>query len=127
MQAALGNHIRPDWDSWPTRLRGGIESRKLTQRRFAALVGVSPQTVTNWLSGSQISTDHLPAVADVLRLTIEELLLGSRGTEAPRASHEAIEITEAFAQLADELEPLERAVPDLLRVLDEAKRFVSEQ
>jgi transcriptional regulator with XRE-family HTH domain len=112
----------PDWEHVAAKVRQRLIARHLSQREFARIVGVTPQTVTNWLGGGQINSDRLPAVAATLRISIDELL----GASAAAQDHEAMQIASSLGKLAADLEPLKQAAPDLIELLTAARRYVGE-
>lgn len=56
------------------RIRELMEVRGLTGRQVAEALGVAPSAVSKWVSGQGVPrADKLPALADVLCCTIDEL------------------------------------------------------
>lgn len=71
-------------------LEGELRSRGLTQTKFAAYIGRPSQTVNAWINdGRQPRTEHVPDIARVLHLPLDEVL-----------------------RLAGHLPPLEYELPD---------------
>lgn len=57
------------------------QMRNLDQRQFGYLIGVSPDTVSNWrCHRSKSYTKYLPQIADVLNTTIEYIVSGDRSS-----------------------------------------------
>jgi transcriptional regulator with XRE-family HTH domain len=128
----------------PTRLRAGMGRKGLSQRAFAAKAGVQVQSVTNWLNGKRISTDRLPAIAEALGMSLDELLghappppsgpspqaratpMPESADQLPLAQHDAAtRIAQDLAQLGPGLDKLEaELLPDLLRILRNAQSYV---
>lgn len=69
-------------------------NRGLTQETLAELLGVSPQTISRWESGTSYpDMELLPSIANLFSITADELL----GVEAIRAEHDLRRIfTEAI-------------------------------
>ena len=61
----------------------------LSQERLAELVGVSRQAVSKWEVGDALpDTDRLLPLARVLEITVDELLSGELGRQAPASEPE---------------------------------------
>ena len=57
------------------------QMKNLDQRQFGYLIGVSPDTVSNWrCHRSKSYTKYLPQIADVLNTTIEYIVSGDRSS-----------------------------------------------
>ena len=55
-----------------------LDSMGMEQKKFASLIGVSPQKVSEWKSGKAKSyTKRIPQIADALDTTVEYLLTGN--------------------------------------------------
>lgn len=56
-------------------LRDGIAERKWRPRHFAKRIGVSPSTVSRWLSGERVpDKKHIRRISDLLDIPVEQLL-----------------------------------------------------
>ena len=57
------------------------QMKNLDKRQFGYLIGVSPDTVSNWrCHRSKSYTKYLPQIADVLNTTLEYLVSGDRSS-----------------------------------------------
>ena len=85
-----------------------LDAMGMEQKKFASLVGVSPQKVSEWKSGKAKSyTKRIPQIADALGTTTEYLLTGN-GPKQKRAVSESDTISEddikaAFFEGAEDL------------------------
>lgn len=127
---------------FPAVLRATLERRGLSSAELAERVSVSRNTVTNWTKGTyRPDHEHSKRIAMVLGLTIDELhgrtgAPSRRGHRPPRtttsaavADQEARGIVRRLAALGLEeaLERIQRASPDLLRVLAEARAHAARE
>ena len=56
-------------------IRDGIAARKWRPRHFAKRVGVSPSTVSRWLSGERVpDKKHIRRISALLDIPVEQLL-----------------------------------------------------
>ena len=60
-------------NTFSTNLRALRKKRGITQEQLADAVGISPQAVSKWETSSYPDAQLLPAVADYLGVTIDEL------------------------------------------------------
>jgi transcriptional regulator with XRE-family HTH domain len=116
-------------------LRELIAERRMEHQELAALVGVSPNSVSNWVSGRfQPGRKRLLQLADVFELTVDELCGGPPGrTRKPSAGHrgggETAELSDAIVRRLADLnpEPVATAASvfgaDLMAVLREAQEY----
>ena len=85
-----------------------LKATGMEQKKFASLVGVSPQKVSEWKSGKAKSyTKRIPQIAEALGTTTEYLLTGN-GPKQKRAVSESDTISEddikaAFFEGAEDL------------------------
>jgi transcriptional regulator with XRE-family HTH domain len=112
----------------------------LSRSELAKRVGVSQNTVTSWTTG-RYTPGHrnLSSIATVLGMTLDQLhgVHVSRMPSPPTGPRPAGDIEPAEAQrlvaeiasidLAASLQALQRATPDLMRVLARARALASKQ
>lgn len=65
-------------DSCVERILEAISSLGIDQKSFAQMIGVRPQTITDWKNGKTLSYKrYIEKIAEVLDTTTEYLLTGS--------------------------------------------------
>lgn len=100
-----------EWNAIRDRIFQLLESEPISQKEFAKIVEVSPQTITDWKKGKSRSyMQKLPIIAYALRSTTEWLFLG-RG---PKSQLEKTRET-AREHLLKELEPSTPAPKETLQ------------
>jgi transcriptional regulator with XRE-family HTH domain len=116
-------------------LRELLAERRMERQELAKLVGVSPNSVSNWVSGRfQPGRKHLLQLAVVFDLTVDELCGGapSRATKAgvgDRIDGDTTELSDAIVRRLAGLnpEPVAAAASafgsDLMTVLREAQEY----
>jgi hypothetical protein len=113
-----------DWEGLPARLRRAMATRTVSHRRFADKAGVSPQAATKWLQGGRIAPERWAAVAAALNLTVPELLGLPEQAPQQHAGDRSTEAEVLLGRLAAlAAQPFDRAVPDLMLVLRDARRL----
>lgn len=99
-----------------------LDSMGMEQKKFASLIGVSPQKVSEWKSGKAKSyTKRIPQIADALDTTVEYLLTGKKEpapTNGDGLSPAKRKLLEAVDDLTDE------QCEKLLGIVLEAKRLL---
>lgn len=59
-----------------------LKEKKIDQKDFASMIGVSEDTVSNWKRGkSESYSKYLPQIADALGTSVEYLLTGTHHTD----------------------------------------------
>jgi transcriptional regulator with XRE-family HTH domain len=82
-----------------------LQDHSIRRSEFAAEVGVSTQTVSNWLRGRDFPSDvHVPKLARALRISEQEVILATA-----RGRREKTEV----ASMRDEVKTLRREVKEL--------------
>ncbi len=116
-----------DWSGLEGRIRAAMELHHLSHRRFAGAAGVSLPAVAKWLNGGRIAPQRWVSVANALHLSVPELLGTNVSYPAvpPKTDPEAAVLLRELAALS--AEPFDRAVPDLMRVLQAAQKYVESQ
>ena len=65
-------------DSCVERILEAVSSLGIDQKSFAQMIGVRPQTITDWKNGKTISYKrHIEKIAEALDTTTEYLLTGN--------------------------------------------------
>jgi transcriptional regulator with XRE-family HTH domain len=106
------------------RLREALQTRGVTNHELALRVGVSDNTVSSWVRGTfHPRYPHLVEIADALEMEIADVGRDARSSE-PAVAADAIVDRLASLDLEPAIEALNDAVPDLLRVLQDARRHV---
>jgi transcriptional regulator with XRE-family HTH domain len=101
------------------RLRDALTARGQTGKALAQAVGVSENTVSNWLAGHHLPNHaHAVAVARHLQVDLDSLIGGGPGA----TGIDPLVRDLAALGLDEQLRALAAATPDLLRVLEEARR-----
>jgi transcriptional regulator with XRE-family HTH domain len=117
-------------------LREALDRRGFSHARFAGVVDVSENTVSSWVTGRyRPGHKNLVRIAAALEMSLDELheqrVPAPAVTTAIARSRDDVarEIVEQLAQLDVDarLEQLQRATPNLLRLLAEARRHVDER
>jgi transcriptional regulator with XRE-family HTH domain len=80
------------------RLSELMQSSGMTKYRLSKLAGCSATTVTNWLSGKEITPTYLQRVSEIFNVTTD-FLLGSEQKEKPDLSEEEAELNEYLEEL----------------------------
>jgi transcriptional regulator with XRE-family HTH domain len=114
-----------DWDGLPSRIRRGMRQQGLSYRVLASEVGVSPQTITNWLNGGRIQIGHVSRLAKALGMTTDEVLRGPdlQLGKLPASSDECERAIDLLGRLASLRNELEKSVPQLMDVLRDAEEL----
>jgi transcriptional regulator with XRE-family HTH domain len=63
------------------RIRGLMKEKNLTIHKLAGLMKVSPASVQNWRDGQVPTVTHLQALADLLRVKMDEMLVNIEPVE----------------------------------------------
>ncbi|MBM6722236.1 helix-turn-helix domain-containing protein [Pseudoflavonifractor phocaeensis] len=72
------------------RIFFALESEEISQKEFSALLGISPQTITDWKKGKSHSYyQKLPLIADALNVNLNWLVDGMGEKSPPQKSHQA--------------------------------------
>lgn len=95
-------------DSCVERIIEAISSLGIDQKSFAQVIGVRPQTITDWKNGKTVSYKrHIEKIAEALGTTTEYLLTGNgpkkRGTVSDSDTISEDDIKAAFFEGAEEL------------------------
>ena len=103
------------------RLKQALEMRKRNKlHAFAVEVGVNPSSVTRWLKGGLISTEHAVKICQTLSISLDWLLLGKEqaGTHplAPLSRHEERIIEACRIMPADFIEKVEAMLVTAARI-----------
>lgn len=107
------------------RLRRLLDDRELRASELARRVGVSANSVSSWTCGRSLpSGERLPAVARALGIGVGELL--GEVPEKPQTDAESVVYRLAQLELGPTVRALASALPDLMAVLSEAERQVTE-
>jgi len=112
---------------FPERLKAILADRRVSQRHLAYELGVSKQTVTNWMQGhNEPSLRNLCGIAHLLGVAPGELLGAVDDPASDRVEEAAASLLrELTSQSAGEaVRSLQAAAPDLLDVLGRAERYV---
>jgi transcriptional regulator with XRE-family HTH domain len=105
------------------QLRDLIRSRGLTAAGVATRIGVTKNTVTNWSVGNtRLVPKHLPALADLLGVTIDEL--AGRAPKHSGDEERALLVLGRLLESAGAVRAISQAAPNLLDVLREAEETV---
>ena len=122
--SALGRTVNPSRHQgaslahFAPRLREALAARGWSGKLLASAVGVSQNTVSNWVAGRHVPTHaHLVAIAECLEVDLETLTGGTAGEVA----QDPLVARLLDLGIEDGLRRLAEATPDLLRVLDEAR------
>ena len=75
------SNISKDYCGFSQRLHGELSARKLSPAELATALGVSRQTVYNWLSRNRISPANLHALCSHLNVDPEWLLYGRKSSD----------------------------------------------
>jgi transcriptional regulator with XRE-family HTH domain len=91
------------------RIRDAIRSAGFTQKRLAEQLGVSEQTIRNWIAmRNRPSAENLAAVAQVLDVDRGWLLTGAKGLDE--------------AAILDELRQIRAGQEEILSAIEEVRR-----
>ena len=71
------------------------KQHNMTQKKLAELLNVTPATVSKWEVGSNYPADHLPEIADIFDVTVDDLL-GKKIT-SPSSRENIFEHIETFS------------------------------
>ncbi len=103
-------------------LRRAVIASEWSYEQLARRVGVSKSTLANWTAGrTDVPAAWLAIIARELDRPVT-VLLGEHPLRSNEATPEA-DLARTLASLAPAIAPLERATPELMRVLREAERL----
>lgn len=106
------------------RLREVLGARQVTQSELARRVGVSNNTVTNWVHGvHRPDLTHLERVADALSVDPNDLLRDANPVPGRSDEHRRIVAALAALDVDSSVAALAREAPDLIRILADARRL----
>jgi transcriptional regulator with XRE-family HTH domain len=127
MNSALANE--EGLRRFPERLKALLEDRHISQRRLADELGVSKQTVTNWMQGhNEPSLRNLCGIARLLGIAPGELLKAADDPDSPHLDDTATSLLRELTlqPMGPAVRSLQAAAPDLLDLLNRAERYVSD-
>ena len=112
-----------------TRVRAALEAHGVSQARLAGRLGVSKNTLSNWIVGNNdFAAAWLPQIADELGTSLPDLLdpeSRDRGAkEAVERTDDDLDLAARLSALAPIIEALATGTPDLMDVLREAQSRV---
>ena len=82
------------------RIRMVRKQKKLTQEKFAALVGVSSKTISAYELGDILPTiDGLTRIAQIGNVTLDWIILGYDMPDRPDMTDEEIKLLQMFRQV----------------------------
>lgn len=83
-----------------------VQEQNMEQKKFALLIGVSPQKVSEWKNGKAKSyTKYIQKIAEVLNTTVQYLLTGEGEKNKQAAIPKDDSLSAEFARLFDALTP----------------------
>lgn len=89
------------------RILVAAKAKGFDQKRLAAVLGISPQIITDWKKGNTTSyTRYIPAISKILGVSADYLLTGENAAIQPPSDPELDEFIKKFNQLT----PAERQV-----------------
>jgi transcriptional regulator with XRE-family HTH domain len=92
-----------DTDGVNARLKEALKASGLSNAELANAIGVTVQAVSKWLNKGGISQQRLPAVARVLGVSLEWLLMG---VDRPPASQDLTQVQQLYTAASAEVRQL---------------------
>ena len=92
-----------DTDGVNARLKEALKASGLSNAELANAIGVTVQAVSKWLNKGGISQQRLPAVARVLGVSLEWLLMG---VDLPPASQDLTQVQQLYTAASAEVRQL---------------------